>query len=142
MTAIAAAAAIGLGLYSLTLSNDLDDTRSALAQAERAQDVLADATAQDVTLASGQGRLVVDPDGDAVLVLDRVGPAPSGKTYQTWIIDGGSPKPAGLFPGADGQDVVLVDGAVKPGAVVAVTVEPEGGVDAPTTQPIVASDPV
>ena len=104
--------------------------------------MLADPGSRDVALAAGEGRLVVGGNGDAVLVLDTVGPAPSGKTYEAWIIEGETPRPAGLFPGADGQDVVLLDGTVAPGAVVAVTVEPAGGVDAPTTQPIVASDPV
>jgi hypothetical protein len=36
---------------------------------------------------------------------------------------------------------VLVDGSVPPGAVVAVTVEPAGGVDTPTSEPIAASAP-
>ena len=76
-----------------------------------------------------------------MLVLDTVDPAPSGKTYEAWIIEGDAPRPAGLFPGSDGQDVVLIDGTVAPGAVVAVTVENAGGSDAPTTPPIVASNP-
>jgi hypothetical protein len=35
-----------------------------------------------------------------------------------------------------------VDGTVSSGDVVAVTIEKAGGVDAPTAQPIAASDPV
>ena len=38
--------------------------------------------------------------------------------------------------------VVGLDGAVADGDVVAVTVEAAGGVDAPTSAPIVASEPV
>ena len=139
--AVAAVVAIGLGLYAASLSSDLDDTRTALADTQKARAVLADPAARIVALQSGEGRLVVGQDGDAVLVLDLVGPAPAGKTYETWIIEGTTPKPAGTFRGAAGPDVVLVDGTVKPGAVVAVTVEPEGGVDAPTTAPIAASAP-
>ena len=142
VAAIAAVAAIGLGLYAVNVSNDLDDARSALADTQQAQAVLADPASRDVELAAGDGRLVVGENGDAVLVLDTVDPAPSGKTYEAWIIEGETPRPAGLFPGADGQDVVLIDGTVAPGAVVAVTVENADGVDAPTTQPIVASNPV
>jgi anti-sigma-K factor RskA len=59
-----------------------------------------------------------------------------------WIVEGGTPVSAGLFPGRDGADVVGVDGTVDAGSVVAVTIEKAGGVDAPTTTPIVASDPV
>ena len=140
--AAAAAVAVGLGLYAVSLSSDLDETRAALAETERTQAVLADPSSQTVALQAGEGQLVVGSDGDAVLVLDMVDPAPAGKTYEVWIVEGDAPKPAGLFPGEDGQDVVLVDGTVKPGAVVAVTVEHAGGVEAPTTTPIVASDPV
>jgi anti-sigma-K factor RskA len=103
--------------------------------------VLADRNARTVGLQAGEGKLVVGQDGAAVLVLDMVDPAPSGKTYEAWVIEGDTPRRAGTFPGAAGQDVVLVDGTVKPGTVVAVTIEDAGGVDAPTTQPIAASQP-
>lgn len=140
--AAAAAVAVGLGLYAVSLSNDLDATRTALADTQQAQSILADPSSQSVALEAGEGELVVGSDGDAVLVLDMVEPAPEGKTYEVWIVEGDAPRPAGLFPGENGQDVVLVDGTVEPGNVVAVTVEDAGGVDAPTTQPVAASRPV
>ena len=52
------------------------------------------------------------------------------------------PQRAGLFPGGDGRDVVPVDGIVEAGQVVLVTVEEEGGVDAPTSEPILGTMPV
>ena len=45
VTAIAAAVAIGLGIYSISLSGQLDDTRVALTAQESAAAVLADPTA-------------------------------------------------------------------------------------------------
>jgi anti-sigma-K factor RskA len=68
--------------------------------------------------------------------------APAGKTYEVWVLDGETPVRAGLFPGGGARDVVPVDGNVGPGAKVLVTLEPSGGVDAPTTTPVVASAPV
>jgi anti-sigma-K factor RskA len=85
---------------------------------------------------------VVYPDGPADLVLDRLDPAPSEKAYEAWIIEGDTPRPAGLFPGREGLDVVGLDGSVGEGDVVAVTIEQKRGVKKPTTQPIVASEPV
>jgi anti-sigma-K factor RskA len=140
--AIAAVVAIALGAYAFTLSNDLDDTRAALAQERDVSAVLSDPSARAVPLDAGEGRLVVNEDGAAVLVLDGVEPAPAGKTYEVWVISGETPAPAGLFPGTPGRDVVPVDGTVDPGSVVAVTVEKHGGVGQPTTQPVVASQPV
>ena len=90
----------------------------------------------------GAGRLVVASDGHAVLVLNELDPAPSGKTYEMWIVTDGTAASAGLFPGRDGIDIVALEGVVDGGAVVAVTVEPKGGVDQPTIEPVVASEPV
>lgn len=119
--AIAAAAALGFGLWSASLSDELDRTRAAL-------DVLADPAARSVELEGAAGRLVVGEDGTAALVVRGLGAAPPGKTYEIWVIED-RPRPAGLFdePG----DVVLLDRRVPEDATVAVTVEDDGGVDAP-----------
>jgi anti-sigma-K factor RskA len=143
--AIAAVVALALGLRAADLSGQLDDTRAALERARSASAVLADPGAQSVALQAGDGKLVVATDGQAVLVVDGLTPAPSGKTYELWVMPDGDVErasPAGLFAGDEGRLVVPVDGTVEPGDVVAVTVEPEGGVDAPTSQPVVASDSV
>jgi anti-sigma-K factor RskA len=63
--------------------------------------------------------------------------APSGKTYEAWVIPhGGAPKPAGLFSGGDQTTVVRLKQMVPRGAVVAATVERAGGVNAPTQAPL------
>lgn len=133
VAAAAAAVAIGLGLYSASLSNDLDDARQAVA-------LLSDPDAEVVALQEGRGRLVVRPDGDAALVLAGL-PARPDKTYAVWVIEGDTPRPAGLFDNAADATVVQVERPVPDGSVVAVTVE-DGPVDAPTSAPIVASEPV
>jgi anti-sigma factor RsiW len=142
VAAVAAVVALGLGIWGTSVSGDLDDARSALERERQAAAVLADPDAQTVALASGTGRLVVDEDGAAVLVVGGLEPAPSGKTYQAWIVDAGTPASAGVFPAGGDATVVPLEGAVPDGAVVAVTVEQAGGAEAPTTQPVVASQPV
>jgi anti-sigma-K factor RskA len=140
--ALAAAAAVALAVWGVSLAGDLDDTRAALERERQAAAVLADPDARTVALASGDGRIVVDPDGDAVLVVRGLEPAPSGRTYQAWVIEGGEPASAALFPGSDGASVVALEEQVPDGAVVAVTVERAGGAEAPTGEPVVASQPV
>jgi anti-sigma-K factor RskA len=77
----------------------------------------------------------VGRNGQATLSVSGLAAAPSGKTYEAWIIPtSGSPKPAGLFPGS--TNAVRLRGTVPKHAVVAVTVEPKGGSRAPTTTPI------
>lgn len=140
--AMAALVALAVGLWASRLSNELDDARVALERERMSAAVLADPAARTVALQAGDGRLVVDPDGRAVLVLDRLDPAPKGKAYALWIVESGTPRPAGLFPGSDGVDVFGLDGTVDNGDVVAVTVEKKQGVKQPTTTPIVASEAV
>jgi anti-sigma factor RsiW len=145
VAAVAAVVALGVGLWGANVSSKLDDTRSALERSEATAAVLADPGAQSIGLQAGEGRLVVGADGRAVLVVDGLDPAPTGKTYEMWIVPGGNieeANPAGLFPGRDGTEIVAIDGTVQAGDLVAVTVEPSGGVDSPTTAPIVASDTV
>jgi anti-sigma-K factor RskA len=81
--------------------------------------------------------VVLGPDHTATLHISGLSAAPHGKTYEAWIIPagGGSPRPAGLFPGG-GSTTVRLRGTVPRNAVVAVTRERAGGVNAPTTSPI------
>ena len=65
------------------------------------------------------------------------------KIYEMWVIPkGGSPRPAGLFqPDASGGGVNIMSGPVELSALyaVAVTIEPEAGSRAPTSQPIIVA---
>lgn len=140
--AVAAVALLAVGIWATGLSGDLDETRTALARERAAAAIVADPGSRTVDLATGAGRLVVASDGTAALVLTGLGSAPTGRTYQAWIIEGDNPIPAGIFPGEDGVDVVLVDGDVAEGEVVAVTLEQAGGAETPSLPPLVASDPV
>ena len=122
--AAAVAAAIGLGVWATSLSSSLDAERSAVA-------ILANEDSQRLSL--GQyGQVVRAPDGDAVMIVRNLDEAPSGKTYEAWVIGAGGPVKAGLFKGGD-QEIVLLEEPVDAGAIVAVTLEPEGGSDQPTS---------
>jgi anti-sigma factor RsiW len=57
--------------------------------------------------------------------------APAGKTYELWVIEGTTPRPAGLFAGGDEQVVTLTRPAPG-GSTVAVTLERSGGATTPT----------
>ena len=107
VAAVAAVVALGIGLWASNLSSELDETRAALARAGSGA-AAGGPGAQTVALQQGTGRLVVDVDGQAVLVVEGLEPAPAGKTYELWIVPGGdiAASPAGLFPGSDGTEVV------------------------------------
>jgi anti-sigma-K factor RskA len=112
----AACAAVGLGLWA----NSLRDT-----QPQRV-----------VAVQGAPGNLIVSGD-DATLVvcLDE---APAAQTYEAWVIKAERPRPAGLFPG--GCSSIPLDEPVERGDVVAVTLEPEGGSDQPTTDVLASAN--
>jgi hypothetical protein len=83
----------------------------------------------------GSSRVVVSRSlGEAVLVPTGVEDAPSGRTWQLWFVTGDAARPAGTFAGA-GSAAVL-SGAVDGADAVAVTLEPAGGSETPTSTPV------
>jgi hypothetical protein len=100
--------------------------------------ILADPQARQVPMQGGEGRVVVTDSGDAALVTS-VPAAPAGKTYEVWVFEGETPRAAGTFDGNEAHDVVRLTRQVPPGAKIAVTVEADGGVDAPTSPPVMSA---
>lgn len=122
----ATAAAVGVGIWATSLHHSLSRERAAVR-------VLADPGARHVPVEGAQGELVVTPSGTAVLAV-RLPKPPDGKTYEAWIADP-VVRRAGEF---DGRAFTLPR-RVAPGSQVMVTVERSGGVDAPTTKPLLVA---
>lgn len=112
----AACAAVGLGLWANSLR---------------------DGPPQRVVAIQGApGNLIVSGDRATLVVcLDE---APSTRTYEAWVIEAQRPRPAGIFPG--GCSSVPLDEPVKPGDVVAVTLEPAGGSEQPTSDVLASAN--
>jgi anti-sigma-K factor RskA len=92
-----------------------------------------------VGLSGGAGKrlaLTVHPGGIGQLTVSGFDPAPPGKVYEAWVIDGGKPVPAAVFPGGD-HTVVVLERPVPKGATVAVTLERAPRAQSPTL-PILA----
>ena len=140
--AVAATVAIVLGAWAFSLASSLEDERQARANLDRATAVLATDDAVAIPLSGASGTLVVAETGEAALVVSSLDPAPAGKTYEAWVIEDGRPLPAGLFAGAGGRTVVALERPVPRGAVVAVTLEPAGGVERPTSSPLFTAETV
>jgi hypothetical protein len=136
--AAAVAAAIGLGVWAASLSDSLDVEKTAASEAARAAAILADADAVRLPLGDA-GEVVRGEDGAAVLVMRDLAAAPPGKDYEAWVIEDGVPSRAGLFEGGE-QEIVLLERSVPRGAIVAVTLEPDGGLDKPTGDVLLGSE--
>jgi anti-sigma-K factor RskA len=132
VAAVAAAAAVGLGIWATQLSHSLDHERSARAGDARVVAILAQPGARQIPVRGGSGVLVVAPTQKAVLVADSLPAAGAGKTYEAWVVEGKSVRPAGLFKGGAGAKVVELTQPVGPKAIVGVTLEKAGGSPTPT----------
>jgi hypothetical protein len=75
----------------------------------------------------------------AALAVSDLGRAPSGRTYEAWVFQGRTPKPAGVFRGESGRlTLAALRLRVPRGSAVAVTVE-RGEVSRPTSRPVLTA---
>ena len=129
------------------LRTEQEVMRAELARARAVAELMRDPATRVVALnglqaaPSASGRVVWHEKAGGQLYVTGLPPAPEGKTYELWTIAGEAPKPAGLFNvDASGGTSLAVkppdDGPVK---VFAVTLEPAGGVPAPTGPMVLAS---
>jgi anti-sigma-K factor RskA len=127
--AIAAAAAIVVGIWAVHLSNSLDHERSARKSQKGVLDVLSDCSKIPM---GGSASLCVAPTRRAVLIADSLASASPDRTYEAWVVSGKRPEPAGLFRGGAGRRYVPLTKPVPAGATVGVTLERAGGSASPT----------
>ncbi len=74
----------------------------------------------------------------SALIVDGLAGLPPGSTYELWYIDAGGATPAGTFDvGEDGKRTVVLAGEMGFGDTIGVTVEPAGGSDVPSTDPVI-----
>ncbi len=145
--AVVAAAAVAIGVQTVRV-NHLDHQVSRLNAAAGQQGALQgaaaavlDPAAKHLVLTSTQadrrrvGQLVILPSGAAYVVDATMPPLPTSRTYQLWSLVAGRPVSAGIL----GNHPATVAFHVDPNAVPAtflVSVEPAGGVVAPTSAPV------
>jgi anti-sigma-K factor RskA len=128
VAAVVVLAIVGLSLWNASLRDDNEDLRGTLATRET-HELQGSGPAEDV-----RGEVVEVGDGRAVLMAENLPPTPEGEVYETWLMRGGVPEPAGLFePGDGGDAAVPTEGSSDDADAVAVTLELSGGSPAPTS---------
>jgi anti-sigma-K factor RskA len=137
--AVAAALFLGGTLVGQTIvRNDFEVAQAtALAQLQTAADAR---QASAEVAGGGEATLIWSPEqGRSVVMINGLEPLPEGETYQLWYIGESGPISAGTFEAAEsGSSWRVLDGTMSAGDTVGVTVEPEGGSEQPTTDPVVA----
>lgn len=142
LLAVAAASALFFGGLAIgTLSDSTPP--SGQSQAEQLAAIAAAPDSQRaVAEVAGGGTATLVWSGElgrSALLADGLAPLPEGQTYQLWYIGADGPVPAGTFEASShGTTWHVLEGEMSAGDTVGVTVEPSGGSDAPTSDPIVA----
>jgi len=77
-------------------------------------------------------------EAKTAVAMDSAPSLPEGRVLQMWYVGKSGPVSAGVMPAVDGAGHAVLEGTYTPGDTVAITVEPEGGSDQPTSEPIVA----
>jgi anti-sigma-K factor RskA len=93
-----------------------------------------------LSLRGAAGTVVVTGDHHATLVVSGLPAAPSGKTYEIWVMRKNAAAPAGLFSAKSQTATVRLARPLPSGSFVGVTLEPAGGSARPTAAPLVTSN--
>ncbi len=135
-----AAAVIGLiaGGGAIATSVFQNDQRQEQADLFAAINAASDSQRRSVELADGTATLVWSDDLSAsALIVDGLDPLPSDKDYELWYIGESGIRSAGILAADGSRTWRVLEGSMEAGDIVGVTVEPRGGSEQPTTDPII-----
>ena len=129
--------------HSARLEREVRETREALAEKTLRARFLEDPDVEAILLSGtgpqpgGRGKIVFSPrTRRAIFVSAGLAPLPKDRQYELWFIAGGKPVAAGVFDPAPAGATVFesrpVPETVARVEKFAVTIEPSGGVDAPS----------
>jgi anti-sigma-K factor RskA len=131
-TVAAAAAIVGLAIWNVSLQSEVRDLNDTTMSSFELQGSGQAESVQGEVLRLGEDR--------AMLVATNLPELPEGKTYEMWSIDEGTPEPRGVFGAEEGPAIQSIQGPISGAETFEITVEPEGGSEQPTTEPIITAD--
>ena len=75
-----------------------------------------------------------------ILVAKNMPSVPEDQTCQIWVISDDEPKPSGLFQPDGNMTAAPITNSITKADVIAVTVEPAGGSEQPTSDPVLLAE--
>jgi anti-sigma-K factor RskA len=140
---VAAAAVLAALAFGGLWWQERQDADDAVAQAEQLTTLL---SADDVQTVPGvsqkqghTGAIVMSrSEGEAIFVASDLPDLPSDQVYEAWTIqEADDPQPAGTFSPEDSSSLLALPESSFDATTMAITVEPEGGSEAPTSDAVV-----
>jgi hypothetical protein len=139
---VAAAVAFAVAVPSTIAWRESQRATELQARADRITGLLAEPGAQVLAadVSTGGTAVAVVTDDAALVTATGVDAPAAGEVYQLWVMQDGVPVPDATAGPTDGVLEISTD-AYRAGDALALTVEPEGGSAAPTTEPVVVLAP-
>jgi anti-sigma-K factor RskA len=131
---------IGLLSWNVALQVQVEDLRG---QVEDARDQRQTQTIQLEGSWADQGanaEVASIHKNQVILVARNLPSVPEDKTCQIWVISKGVPKPSGLFQPDGNMIATPITNSIANADVIAVTVEPAGGSEKPTSDPVLLAE--
>jgi anti-sigma-K factor RskA len=140
---VAAAAVLTAVAFGGLWWQERQDADDAVAQAQQLTTLL---SADDVQTVPGvsqkqghTGAIVMSrSEGEAIFVASDLPELPTDEVYEAWTIQGADdPQPAGTFSPDDSSSLLALPDSSFDATTMAITVEPEGGSEVPTSDAVV-----
>lgn len=143
--ALGAAALLVVGLLSwnVLLQGDVRDLRGQVEEArtaDRAQETREIELGGSWAEQGARAEVTALKDDRAILVVEDMPPMPEGRTGQVWVIRDDKPEPSGLLEPSGNMAATAITTPLDSADAIAVTVEPAGGSDEPTSDPVLVKE--
>jgi anti-sigma-K factor RskA len=143
--ALGAAALLVVGLLSwnVLLQGDVRDLRGQVEEARTADPAQ---ETREIELGGSwaeqgaRAEVTALKDDRAILVIEDMPSMPEGRTGQVWVIHDDKPEPSGLLEPSGNMAATAITTPLRGADAIAVTVEPAGGSDQPTSDPVLVKE--
>ncbi len=143
--ALGAAAVLVVGLFSWNvllqanvqdLRGQVEEARSANEAQETREIAMGGAWAEQ----GAHAEVTALKDDRAILVVEDMPSMPEDRTGQVWVIHDDKPLPSGLLDPSGNMAATAITTPLRGADAIAVTIEPAGGSDEPTSDPVLVQE--
>ncbi len=143
--ALGAAAVLLVGLLSwnVLLQENVQDLRGQVEEArtaDQAQETREIELGGSWAEQGARAEVTALKDDRAILVVEDMPSMPEDRTGQVWVIRGEKPEPSGLLEPSGNMAATAITTPLRGADAIAVTVEPAGGSDKPTSDPVLVQE--
>jgi len=143
--ALGAAAALVVGLLSwnVLLQEDVQELRGQVEEARsasEAQETREIALGGSWAEQGARAEVTALKDDRAILVVEDMPSIPEDRTGQVWVIHDDKPLPSGLLDPSGNMAATAITTPLRGADAIAVTIEPAGGSDKPTSDPVLVQE--